>query len=90
MEAVHEEFGTAELASLPLGIVAKCFLGENYEVHILDLTGSHIIKHFRSTETMPTDFEKARGLAQHKAYYFIEVYTDKLILVRADGSTTKL
>jgi hypothetical protein len=90
MNAVQEEFGSAELASLPLGIVSKCFLGETYEVHILDLTASNIIKHFRTTEVMPSDFEKARVLALHDSYCFIEVYTDKLVLVRADGSSTKL
>ncbi len=90
MEAVQEEFGTAELASLPLGIVGKCFLGEQYEVHILDLSGSQIIKHFKIAEAMPMDFEKARALAMHNSYAFIEVYTDKLVLIREDGSTTKL
>lgn len=84
MDIVNEEFGTAELASLPLGIVARCYLGENYEVHILDLSGSNIIKHFRDSEVMPPDFEKARGLALHNIYCFVEVYTDKLILIRED------
>jgi hypothetical protein len=90
MDAVHEEFGTAELASLPLGIVSKCFLGESYEVHILDLSGSQIINHFKAGEAMPNDFEKARSLALHNSYALIEVYTDKLILIREDGTTTKL
>lgn len=90
MQAVQEEFGRTELASLPLGIVGKCFLGEPYEVHILDLSGSQIIKHFKTSEAMPNDFEKARTLALHNSYCFIEVYTDKLVLVREDGSTTKL
>lgn len=90
MDAVKEEFGIAELTSLPLGIVGKCFLGEPYEVHILDLSGSQIIKHYKIAEAMPTDFEKARALAMHNSYAFIEVYTDKLILIRQDGSATKL
>ena len=90
MDAVKEEFGTAELDSLPLGVVAKCFLGDQYEVHILDLTASQITKHFKIGEVMPGDFEKARTLATHNAYAFIEVYTDKLVLIRADGSATKL
>ena len=90
MEAVYEEFGTAELENLPLGIVSKCFLGESYEVHILDLSGSQIIAHFKAGEAMPNDFEKARTLAMHNAYAFVEVYSDKLVLVRADGSAVKL
>jgi hypothetical protein len=90
IQHVYEEFGTAELASLPLGIVSRCYLGHPYEVHILDLSGSQIIKHFKLSEAMPFDFEKARALAVHEAYAFVEVYTDKLVLIRADGSSTKV
>jgi hypothetical protein len=90
MGAIHEEFGTAELTSLPLGIVSKCFLGEPFEVHILDLSGAQIIKHFKTTEAMSADFERARSLALHDSYCFIEVYSDKLVLLREDGSATKL
>lgn len=90
MEKVRDEFGTADVASLPLGIVAKCFLGPPYEVHILDLSGSQIIQHFKSAEPMPGAFERARALALHDAYVLIEVYTDNLVLIREDGSTTKL
>ncbi|MCV9926512.1 hypothetical protein OIU83_02525 [Flavobacterium sp. LS1R49] len=90
MRAIQEEFGTAELTSLPLGIVAKCFLGHPYEVHTLDLSGSQIIKHYKATETMEADFEKARTVAQHNAYAMVEIYKDKIILIREDGTATKL
>lgn len=90
MKAIREEFGTAELTGLPLGIVAKCFLGHPYEVHTLDLSGSQIIKHYKIAETMEADFEKARTVAKHNAYIMIEVYTDKMILIREDGTATKL
>ncbi|HQF43748.1 MAG TPA: hypothetical protein PK073_12630 [Ignavibacteriaceae bacterium] len=88
MDAVQEEFGTAAIASIPLGIVSKCFLGEPYEVHILDLSGTQIIEHYKTSEPMPPNFEKARALALHNSYMFIEVYTDKLVLIREDGSAT--
>lgn len=90
MRAIQEEFGTAELASLPLGIVAKCFLGHPYEVHMLDLSGSQIIKHYTGAETMEADFEKARNIARHNSYALVEVYKDKLVLIREDGTATKL
>lgn len=90
MKAIQEEFGTAELSSLPLGIVAKCFLGHPHEVHTLDLSGSQIIKHYKIGEALPDDFEKARTLAKHNAYAFVEVYRDKIILIREDGTATKL
>lgn len=90
MNAVQEEFGTAELASLPIGIVAKCFLGHPHEVHTLDLGGSQIIKHYKIGELLPPAMEKARTLARHNAYAFVEVYTDMLVLIREDGTATKL
>ncbi len=90
MKAIQEEFGTAELTSLPLGIVSKCFLGHPYEVHTLDLSGSQIIKHYKTNETMEADFEKARTVAKHNAYAMVEVYKDKIILIRKDGTATKL
>jgi hypothetical protein len=88
MEKIRDEFGTADVASIPLGIVAKCDLGPPYEVHILDLSGSQIIQHYKVAEPMPGRFESARALALHEAYAIIEVYTDKLVLIRADGSST--
>lgn len=90
IKAIQEEFGTAELANLPLGIVSKCFLGHPYEVHTLDLSGSQIIKHYKTTESMEAEFEKARTVAKHNAYAMVEIYKDKIILIREDGSTAKL
>jgi len=90
MKAIQEEFGTAELANLPLGIVSKCFLGHPYEVHTLDLSGSQILNHYKSNELMEPDFEKARTVAKHNAYVMVEVYKDKIILIREDGTATKL
>jgi hypothetical protein len=40
--------------------------------------------------TSPDHFEKARTLAKHNAYAFVEVFKDKLILIREDGTATKL
>ncbi|MDG4945609.1 hypothetical protein NMK71_04215 [Weeksellaceae bacterium KMM 9713] len=90
LKAIQEEFGTVGLMSLPLGIVSKCFLGDPYEVHTLDLTGSQIIKHYKTSEIMEGEFEKARTLAKHNAYAMVEVYNDKMILIHKDGSATKL
>lgn len=87
---IQEEFGTAELANLPLGILAKCFLGHPHEVHTLDLSREQIIRHYKIGESLPEHFEKARILAKHNAYAFVEVYKDKLILVREDGVAAKL
>ncbi|WP_295212006.1 hypothetical protein [uncultured Chryseobacterium sp.] len=90
MEKIYKEFGTAELANLPLGILAKCFLGHPHEVHTLDLSAHQIIKHYKIGESLPGHFEKARMLAKHNAYAFVEVFKDKLILIREDGTAAKL
>lgn len=90
LSALQEEFGTAQLESLPIGIVSKCFLGHPYEVHILDLTATQIVEHYERGESMPGEYEKARTLAMHNAYAVIEVYRDKMILIREDGTTTIL
>ncbi len=90
IKSIQEEFGTAELSNLPLGILSKCFLGHPYEVHTLDLSGSQIIKHYKISETMDAEFEKARSIAKHNAYAMVEIYKDKIILIREDGTASKL
>ena len=90
MDAIRHEFGTADIDCLPLGIVSRCFLGEPYEVHVLDLSGTHIVNHYKSNEPMEPYFEKARTIAQHNAYALVEVYKDKIILIREDGSASQL
>jgi hypothetical protein len=39
---------------------------------------------------MGAAFERARSLAKHNAYAVVEVYKDKVILIRPDGSAVKL
>jgi len=83
-EAIEAEFTMAD--TLPLGLVARCHLGSPYEVHVLDMTG-HIIEHYYSLQAMPQPFERARTLALHDAYAAIEVYSDRMVCVRPDGTT---
>lgn len=75
LDAIRAEFPEVEIEGILLGIVSVCYLGKPYEVHSLDLLGG-IIRHFRVGETMPGGLEKARGIALHGGYDFIEVYTD--------------
>lgn len=87
MDAIAAEYPIG--AAQPLGLVAECFLGHPFEVHILDLVGG-IVEHFETGRTMPPPFERARTLAGHPAYDVIEVYADALVCVRADGSVTEM
>jgi len=82
--ALETEFGIAE--TMPLGLVARCYLGPPYQVHLLDLTG-RILEHYDGAQTMPPPFERARALALHGAYAAIEVYAERMVCVRPDGTT---
>jgi hypothetical protein len=85
--AVGAEFPELTIQQRPLGIVAKCCLGHPYEVHVCDLAGG-IVEHFELGRPMPQLFERARSLARHNTYSFIEVYADTLRAVSKDGSVS--
>ncbi len=85
LQGIASEFPELTIDQRPLGIVSICYLGAPYVVHICDLSGN-IIEHYESYRTMPPLLERARALALHSAYAFIEVYSDRLCAVAADGS----
>lgn len=87
--AIHAEFGDLLEVELPLTIVSKCYLGPPYEVHTLDITGG-IVEHYPRGRALPGDAERARALALHPAYELIEVHSDSLHCVRADGTVTRV
>lgn len=89
LAAIEEELGDLAMDERPLGIVARCFLGAPYEVHVCDLAGS-IIEHFQTDRSMPPPFEAARRLAVHGAYQFVEVYPESLRAIASDGSVAVL
>ena len=85
--AISLEFPELAIEQRPLGIVAKCYLGHPYEVHVCDLAGG-IVEHFELGRPMSQLFERARSLARHSTYSFIEVYADTLRAVSKDGSVS--
>lgn len=89
LAAIQKEFPELELAgvSFMIGIVSKCYLGAPYEVHSLDVNGK-IIEHYKVFQKMPGGLEKARGLAIHGGYDFIEVYSDCCRAVSANGQVS--
>ncbi len=84
VDRIHKEFADA-WASIPLGIVGRCYLGVPYEVHTLTMDGA-ILAHYRTGEALPGPLERARGLAQSESYLAIEVYPDRIVHIRIDGS----
>ena len=85
--AIQQELPEVTIDKLPIGIVCRCFLGEDYEVHTLDRTGG-IMQHYRRHQSLPPLLERARSLALHSQYLFVEVYMDSLVAVRSNGETS--
>jgi hypothetical protein len=87
LSAIRSELPELTIEHLPVGIVAKCYLGSPHEVHTLDRDGS-IIRHYKTFESLPPLMERGRSLALHPDYAFIEIYVDKLIAVADNGDTS--
>ncbi len=86
IDAIRQELPDVQIDALPLGIVSRCYLGAPYQVHTLDCTGS-IIQHYKTFESLPSLLERARSVALHPGYAFIEVYANRLIAVSESGQT---
>ena len=76
-----------DLAGVLIGIVAKCYLGDPYEVHTITIIGN-IIEHYKRGQALPDGMERARSLAARGGYEFVEVYTDVCRAVSSDGSVS--
>lgn len=87
IEDIRAEFPDLGIEDFPVGWVSRCYLGEPYEVHVLDAAGA-IVRHYRRGEPLPAELERARTLALHPAYAFVEVRRDALHCVRQDGTVT--
>ena len=87
IKALCDEFPEIKLQGELLGIVSKCYLGGDYEVHRLNLIGD-IIDHFRRGQPLPDGLEKVRSIAMHGGYEFIEVYSDCCRAIGRDGSVS--
>ncbi|MDF2925396.1 MAG: hypothetical protein K0R57_4310 [Paenibacillaceae bacterium] len=85
--AMQKEFADLKPIQQFIGLVAKCNLGFPYEVHTLDIVGD-IVDHYKKGRTLPDGLEKARILAQHPSYAFIEVYTNCICAVSDDGTVS--
>lgn len=87
IDALRTEFPEINLPSMLIGLVAKCYLGDPYEVHTVDLVGG-IIKHYKKGEILPDGMEKARNLAYSGFYDVIEVYSDCCRAISPSGNVS--
>jgi hypothetical protein len=89
IDKIANEFPELAEIQLPLGIVSRCYLGEPYEVHTLS-RNLEIVEHFKRGEPLPDGLEKARRLALHPAYAYIEVYTNMMCAVTESGDVSMI
>jgi hypothetical protein len=87
LDAIRAEFPELTPEQLPHGIVARCSLGHPFEVHTLELE-SDAVTHVRRGEPLPGGLERARALAAHPGYLFVEVYPDGVRAVGVDGTVS--
>lgn len=87
INTIKSEFPDVDINGILLGFVAKCYLGAPYEAHTLDLVGE-IIEHYKRGETLPGGLDKAKSIALHGGYDFIEVYTDRCRAISSNGSVS--
>ena len=87
INTIKSEFPDVDINGILLGFVAKCYLGAPYEAHTLDLVGE-IIVHYKRGETLPGGLDKAKSIALHGGYDFIEVYTDCCRAISSNGSVS--
>ena len=87
INTIKSEFPDVDINGILLGFVAKCYLGAPYEAHTLDLVGE-IIEHYKLGETLPGGLDKAKSIALHGGYDFIEVYTDCCRAISSNGSVS--
>lgn len=85
VDDIHREFAE-RWAALPFGIVSTCYLGHPFEVHTLAPDGG-IVEHYRVGQPLPGLLERARAHARSETYLAVEVYADRLVCLRTDGST---
>ena len=87
INTIKSEFPDVDINGILLGFVAKCYLGAPYEAHTLDLVGE-IIEHYKRGEILPGGLDKAKSIALHGGYDFIEVYTDCCRAISSNGSVS--
>lgn len=84
---IEQEFSDVPQAEQLVGIVAKCYLSDIYDVHLLDRDQT-IVQHVKKSDLLSTTFEKARGLALHPNYQLIEIYKDCIRAVTKTGEVS--
>ena len=84
---VKQQFPVREALGSLQGIIAKCYLGREFEVHMLDMK-LDVIRHYKFHEPLPPELQKARSLASTSFYEYIEVYETSLCARSRNGAVS--
>lgn len=87
IQDLKQQFPVLDSLQFLEGIVAKCYLGNEFEVHTLDLK-LDIMQHYKFHETLPPNLANARTLAASPFYAYIEVYSNCLCAIHTDGTVS--
>jgi hypothetical protein len=74
-------------AEPPPTLIARCWLDDRFDVHTLGQDGQ-LLEHHARDEALPPELERARAAVLSGDYAAVEIYHDRLVLVRGDGTTT--
>jgi hypothetical protein len=88
VDDIRRDF-TDRWAALPLGLVSRCYLGEPFEVHTLTPDGG-ILEHYHVGQRLPGPLEAGRAHSLSGLHLAVEVYLDRLVCIRTDGTTVTL
>lgn len=81
---IRKDFPAVKCLGQFLGVLARCYIDDTYDVHTLDWR-LEILRHYHRGEALPEGLEKGRSLALYGGYAFVEVYTDCCRGVFPDG-----
>lgn len=71
-----------KLGTFPRFVIARCHMGDSFDIHLIGFCNGFHISHIKKEEILPHLLQNARVLAKNYNYKFVEVYEDKMLLIR--------
>lgn len=91
IQDLKNQISADALGQIPDRIISKCYLGPEFECHLIDLKSGQIIQHFKFSEIIPGMDERVRDMVvNNDDYEFIELFENHQNIVHSDGSITQL
>lgn len=81
-EVLNNEFQHSGCQTFPEIIIVRCPMGQTTDIFLVDIKNGFHISYIKKEETLDPNLQKARILAKNYNYAFVEVYKDKILLIR--------